>query len=92
MSNLIISMCVLGCFCLSKRHEELFSYAGWACLRLDFCSLLDGEEVRIAVIDAWSIVLNTRDIGRAFPSPCRFFVSASTTVSLLHFYVFIVVR
>lgn len=71
--------------CLCGRHEEVFSFAGWACLRQDFCSLLIGEEVRIAVVDAWSLVLNSRDIGRVLPSPCRFYASASTTVSLLQF-------
>lgn len=75
--------------CRFCRFETVFSYAGWECLHVDICSLLVGIEVRIAVIDAWSLILNSRDICRQRLDPCRFFASTSTTVYVylfIHFF------
>lgn len=62
--------------------EEVFHYRGWACLREDLCSLLDGAEVRVAVIDAWSLLMNAKDIEMGQDSPCRFFYTVTATVSI----------
>nr|GMC75042.1 uncharacterized protein LOC109155335 [Ipomoea batatas] len=43
-------------------HEELFNYNGWAATRDDLLSLKIGSQLRVAVIDVWSCILNLNTV------------------------------
>nr|GMC54007.1 uncharacterized protein LOC109171666 [Ipomoea batatas] len=62
-------------------HEKLFNYNGWAATRDDLLSLKIGSQLRVAVIDVWSCILNVRELSRTAGVPSRFFASIETTLN-----------
>ncbi|XP_031114096.1 uncharacterized protein LOC116017620 [Ipomoea triloba] len=62
------------------RNAELFNYGGWSARREDFMSLLEGNQVAVAIINAWASLLNFRERGKPIAAPSRFFVSTATTL------------
>nr|GMD34396.1 uncharacterized protein LOC109168900 [Ipomoea batatas] len=61
-------------------NAELFNYGGWSARREDFMLLLEGNDVAVAIINAWASVLNFRERGKPLAAPSRFFVSTATTL------------
>nr|GMD39207.1 zinc finger BED domain-containing protein RICESLEEPER 2-like [Ipomoea batatas] len=45
-------------------NAELFNYGGWSARREDFMSLLEGNQVAVAIINAWASLLNFRERGK----------------------------
>ncbi|XP_019150213.1 PREDICTED: uncharacterized protein LOC109147029 [Ipomoea nil] len=70
----------------SDMNVELFNYCGRSARREDFVSLLEGNQVFIGILNAWTCVLSATEKSKHVGVPSRFFASISTMLYTVVFH------